>query len=331
LNYPTIREVAEAANVSANTVSKALRKRPGVNAETREKIEKIAREIGYEPNILASHLRTQKNRIIGVIITDNSNPFYAEILRGIETQSKEKGYQILIYNTDHDYKKEEQAIKLMFSYQVSGIIMDPIPSKNEHNLDLLQKRKLPYVLINRHFKHIFSNWVGFDDFQVGKTLADLLISKGHKQILFFGGEPGDPAYDDRFAGFSASMQNHGLTVVPELVANFLAMRYLSYQQMKNLLEEGLKFTAVLAFNDLAALDAMRALREYSFKIPEDVALTGVDDLYLSDLVEPGLTTMRLPKEETGRVAVDLLVDCIEKNVTERGVMLNPKLIIRHSV
>lgn len=331
MKYPTIKEIASIAGVSANTVSRALRDESGVSPETRQLIKKIANQIGYERNVLASHLRTRQNRTIGAIIIDNSNPFYAEVLKGIETECKTRGYQILIYNTQGDYAMEEQAIRLMFSYRVRGIIIDPVPNRGDDHIRLLQERKFPFVLASHYYPEIPTNWVGYDDYQVGNTLGKLLIGKGHKEILFFGGYPGDSTYDDRFAGFSAALRSHGLEPRPEQVANFQADGDAAYRRMKLLLASPGKFTAILAYNDVAALAALKAIKEESLRIPDDLALVGVDNIAMTDLVEPALTTMHLPKLEAGQVAAELLIDCIENHATDRRIVLKPNLIVRGSV
>lgn len=331
MNYPTIKEIASIAGVSANTVSRALRDESGVSPETRQLIKKIANQIGYERNVLASHLRTQQNRTIGVIIIDNSNPFYAEVLKGIETGCKARGYQILIYNTQGDYAMEEQAIRLMFSYRVRGITIDPVPNRGEDHIRLLQERKFPFVLASHYYPGIPTNWVGYDDYQVGNTLGELLIEKGHREILFFGGYPGDSTYDDRFSGFSAALRSHGLEPRPEQVANFQVDSDTAYRRMKLLLASPGKFTAVLAYNDVAALAALKAIKEESLRVPDDLALAGVDNIAMTDLVDPGLTTMHLPKQEAGQVAAELLIDCIENRTPDRRIMLKPNLIVRGSV
>lgn len=331
MHYPTIKEIASIAGVSANTVSRALRDESGVSQETRYRIKRIAGQLGYERDVLASHLRTRQNRTVGVIIIDNSNPFYAEVLKGIEAGCKVRGYQILIYNTQGDYAKEEQAIKLMFSYRVRGLIIDPVPNCGEEHIKLLKKRQFPFVLASHYYRDIPTNWVGYDDYQVGHTLGELLIEKGHRGILFFGGFPGDSTYDDRFEGFTAALRSHGIELRPDQVVNFQVDADAAYRKMKLLAASPRKFTAVLAYNDLAALAALEAMKEESLRVPHDVALVGVDNIAMTDLVEPGLTTMHLPKQEAGQVAAELLIDCIENHAPDRRIALKPRLVLRGSV
>lgn len=331
MKYPTIKEIASIAGVSANTVSRALREESGVSQTTQHRIMEIASKIGYERNVLASHLRTQQNRTVGVIIIDNSNPFYAEVLKGIEAGCKARGYQILIYNTQGDYANEDQAIKLMFSYRVRGIIIDPVPNCGEEHIRLLKERKFPFVLASHYHRDIETNWVGYDDYQVGNTLGNLLLEKGHREILFFGGYPGDSTYDDRFAGFNAALQSHGVKPRPEHVVNFQVDGDTAYRKMKLLLATPREYTAILAYNDVAALAAMKAINEESLRIPHDIAIVGVDNVGMTDLVEPGLTTMHLPKQEAGQLAAELLVDCIENRLPDRRITLKPNLIVRGSV
>ncbi|MDI7247105.1 MAG: LacI family DNA-binding transcriptional regulator [Bacillota bacterium] len=331
MRYPTIKEIASIAGVSANTVSRALRGESGVSQETTAKIRKIAGQIGYERNVLASHLRTRQNRTVGVIIIDNSNPFYAEVLKGIEAGCKLRGYQILIYNTQGDHAKEEQAIRLMFSYRARGIIIDPIPNCGESHVRLLKEKDFPFVLASHYCKDIQANWVGYDDHEVGRTLGELLISKGHSKILFFGGYPGDSTYDDRFEGFCAALRAHGLEPRPENIVNFQVDGDMAYRKMKLLVASPRRFTAIMAYNDIAALAALKAIKEEGLRVPHDIALVGVDDIAMTDLVEPGLTTMHLPKQQAGQVAAELLIDCIENHPPERRIVLKPRLVLRGSV
>jgi LacI family transcriptional regulator len=327
----TIKEVAQIAGVSANTVSRALRGESGVSVETRQHITEVAARLGYEPNIVASHLRTQKNRTIGVIVIDNSNPFYAEVLKGIENACKSRGYQILISNTQGDPAREEQAIRLMFSYRVRGMIIDPVPNSGDDRVRLLLKRQVAFVLASHYFPGLEANWVGYDDHMVGRALGNLLLDKGHERILFFGGFPGDSTYDDRFAGFQEALAHRGIECRNDCIAHFHVDYDTAYRRMKLLLTGPRSFTAVLAYNDIAALAAMAAIKEEGLLVPGDVAVAGVDDIAMTGLVDPGLTTMHLPKEEAGKLASELLIDCIESCAPPRRVMLKPSLVMRGSV
>lgn len=327
----TLKDIAIRAEVSVNTVSRALKNKPDINDKTKKRIIEIAERLGYTPNALAKSLRSKKSKTIGVVIADISSPFYSNVVKGIEDRAEEKGYSIILSNTDEQYEKEEAAVRVLLEKRVDGLLITPVQEKNRDILNLKEKM-IPFVLVGRHFDDLQTNYIAIDDVTGGFLATEHLIKKGHGRILYINGPLHiSPAWE-RLAGYKKALLEYGIGYDQKLVKGNTTEMEEAYKLTKKILSEELNFTAIFAFSDVLALGAMHALSEAKLKIPDDIAVVGYDDIEFARVAYPPLTTVRIPRYQLGREVINLLVDeIIEKSSGKLcQKTIKPELVIRES-
>ena len=326
----TQRMIAKEAGVSVNTVSRALNNKPDINPTTRRKILKIAKELGYVPNLLAKSLKSGETKTIGVIVSNLFNPFFGPVVYGIDEKIRKKGYSIIICNSDSDYKREEEAIATLVKKRVDGILITPV-KRSSLDASFLEKTKIPCVLMMSQFKAKNFDYVGFDD-KMGTFLAtEHLIKKGHKKILYLSGPPSFSLSQDRLIGYKRALNKYGIKIEKSLIRSVTPKLEEGYKVVKELLSKKFDFTAIVAFNDYIALGAMKAIFEHNLKIPDDIALVGHDDIEFASLATVPLTTVRLPKHLLGEKAAEILLSKMKgRKKKAQHFFLKPELVIRES-
>jgi len=330
MKYITLKTVAEKAEVSVNTASRAINNKPDINLETKKRVLQIAKELGYIRNAAAVALRTKKTGTIGVVIADNRNPFYAEVLNGMEEAAREKNYHIILANTQRDYKKEEEAINLLLAKRVDGLLITPVQDKDDDIKNLIEAN-IPFVVVGRDFENIEVDAVYNDEVKGGFLAAEYLIKKGHKRIALIDGFLYKSPAKGRLEGYKKALNKYRIPLDESLISVGDINIEDGYERTKQMLEKNLNFTAIFAYNDMMAFGAMQAIKEKGLRIPEDIGLVGYDDIPFSSLISPPLTTIRLKKQELGVESVKLLFSRINGNRKKtKKVMLDVELQIRES-
>ena len=328
MKYITLKMVAERAEVSVNTASRAINNKPDINEETKKRVLRIAKELGYIRNAAAVALRTKKTRTIGVVIADNSNPFYAEVLNGIEVAAREKNYHIILANTQRDYKKEEEAINLLLAKRVDGLLIAPVQDRDD-DIRKLIKTNLPFVIVGRDFENIEIDVVYNDEIKGGFLATEYLIKKGHKRIALIDGFLYKSPAKGRLEGYKKALNEYGIPLDDSLISVGDINLEDGYERTRQMLGKNLNFTAIFAYNDMMAFGAMQAIKEKGLRIPEDIGLVGYDDISFSSLMDPALTTIRLNKQELGIESVKLLLSRINGNrKIAQKIMLDVDIIAR---
>ena len=326
--YVTLKKVAERAGVSINTASRAINNKPDVNAETKKRVLKAAKELGYVRNATAVALRTRKTRTIGVVIADNRNPFYAEVLSGMEAAARKKNYHIILANTQRDYKQEEEAINLLLAKRVDGLLIAPVQDKDD-DIRRLIETNIPCVIVGRYFNDIETDAVYNDEVKGGFLATEYLIKKGHKKIAFIDGFLYKSPARGRLEGYKKALKDYGIPIDERLITVGDIDVEDGYSRTKQLFEQDIDFTALFAYNDMMAFGAIRAIKEKGLGIPEDIGLVGYDDIPFSSLMNPPLTTIRLKKQEMGMESVNLLLSRINgRRKRVKKIMLDVELIVR---
>jgi len=330
MKYITLKKVAEKAEVSVNTASRAINNKPDINEETKKRILKVAQELGYVRNDTAVALRTKKTGTIGVVIADNRNPFYAEVLNGMEEATREKNYHIILANTQRDYKKEEEAINLLLAKRVDGLLITPVQDIDDDIKNLIDAN-IPFVVVGRDFENIEVDAIYNDEVKGGFLATEYLIKKGHKRIALIDGFLYKSPAKGRLEGYKKALNKYRISLDESLISVGDINIEDGYKRTKQMLEKNLDFTAIFAYNDMMAFGAMQAIKEKDLRIPEDIGLVGYDDIPFSSLITPPLTTIRLKKQELGTESVKLLLSRINGNrkITKK-VMLGVELQIRES-
>ncbi|MDI3495548.1 MAG: LacI family transcriptional regulator [Pseudothermotoga sp.] len=328
--YVTIVDIAKRAGVSINTVSRALNNKPDISEDTKKRILSIARELGYIKNITASLLRQKQTQTVGVILADSSNPFYAEVLKGIEAASRKYGYQIILMNTERVYQNEVNAIELLFQRRVDGLLIAPVQEKDE-DIKKLSRKDIPAVILGRHFEDIEIDEIYNDDLKGGYIAANHLLENGRNKTLIICGPLYNSAARMRVEGFRKALCDHGIEFDRRRVFITDINIEDGYTAIKNALEERIKFDSVFCYNDLVAFGAIKALKEMNFSLPEEVAVVGYDDIIFSSFICPSLTTVKIKKYEMGFEAFRMLLERMRgKRKRARKILLDVELIVRES-
>jgi LacI family transcriptional regulator len=329
----TIADVAQAAGVSSQTVSRAINDKGEISPETRERILGIARQLGFRPSNIARSLVRQLTTTIGIVIPDITNPFFSEIVRGVEDAARAHAYNVFLCNTDEAPERELSALDSLLDKQVDGVILCS-PRLEEDEL-LARLEEIPYaVLINRPaaetLAHVRS--LSFDD-RAGACLAvGHLLERGHRRIGFLAGPRRSRSALQRLAGYRdclASARGRGTPAPGEWVLHCEPDLAGGERACRELLSAQPELTALLCYNDLVAIGAIHAALDSGRRIPEDLSIIGFDDIPLASYVRPPLTTLRTPKREVGAAAMQALVDLMEGQ-TQAGLPSNfpPELILR---
>lgn len=324
----TIKDVAKLAGVGIATASRALNNREDVSPSTRQKVLEAAQRLGYVPNSLARSLVYGKTKKIGVIITTILNPFYATVVSGIESVLASKGYTLILYNSNEDPYKEKEAILALRQQRVDGLILAPIEYESL-NVKYLIETKIPFVLVARRTKEEDTNFVIADDFKVGKVATQYLIEIGHRKILFLNSWKSSSA-KLRLEGYKEALREAGFLINPKLIYSLEPNTDLKALLEKILLNKS-RPTAIFCFCDSIALEVMKILKGMNFKIPEDIAIVGCDNLEYTELLSPPLTTIEISKYDMGVMAAKILLEILEaENKEPIHFVFEPKLIVRAS-
>ncbi|MBU4228620.1 LacI family transcriptional regulator [bacterium] len=330
MKYITLKMVAKRAGVSVNTASRAINNKPDINLETKKRVLQIAKELGYIRNAAAVALRTKKTGTIGVVIADNRNPFYAEVLNGMEEAAREKNYHIILANTQRDYKKEEDAINLLLAKRVDGLLITPVQDKDDDIKNLIDAN-IPFVVVGRDFENIEVDAIYNDEVKGGFLATEYLIKKGHKRIALINGFLYKSPAKGRSEGYKKALNKYRIPLDESLISVGDINIEDGHERTKQMLEKDLNFTAIFVYNDMMAFGAMQAIKEKGLRIPEDIGLVGYDDIPFSSLISPALTTIRLKKQELGAESVKLLLSRINGSRKKiKKVMLDVELVIRET-
>jgi len=330
MKYITLKMVAESAGISVNTASRAINNKQDINSETKKRVLQIAKELGYIRNAAAVALRTKKTGTIGVVIADNRNPFYAEVLNGMEETAREKNYHIILANTQRDYQKEEEAINLLLAKRVDGLLIAPVQDRDDDIRNLIEAN-FPFVILGRDFENIKVDAVYNDEIKGGFLAAEYLIKKGHKRIAFINGFLHKSPARGRLEGYKKALKKFGIPLDDILVSVGDIDVEDGYKRTKQMIKKNLDFTAIFAYNDMMAFGAMQAIKEKGLRIPEDIGLVGYDDIPFSSLISPALTTVKVKKQNLGVESVKLLFSRINGSRKKmKKIMLDVELQIRET-
>lgn len=309
----TIKDIAKVANVSYATVSRALSGSPEIGKETRERVLKICRDMGYTTNYVARSMVMKSTKLIGLVVANIDNPFMSEIAFHIETTAREHGYNLMLCNSAHDLDVEKQVFKLLVGRQVDGIII--VPTSVE-TCSVLRPYldKVPTVFVSENLKDAAESYVAVDNFRGTCIGTEYLYGLGHRNILYFGRRKSSTTHQLRAEGYVASCEKFGIK--PQFFNSsftYSSIRH-GYHMAKSLFQKPLECTAIFAATDSLALGIMEAADECGIRIPEDVSLMGFDNIKYAGLPKINLTTIEQPTPAMASVAVDVLLDKM-KNAT----------------
>jgi LacI family transcriptional regulator len=327
----TIHDVARKAGVSSTTVSHVLNNTRFVSEELRNRVLESVNEVGYRPNILARSLRSGETKTIGLIVPDNSNPFFAEIARHIEDVGFERGYSLILCNSDNSQKKQSTYVDVLLSKRVDGIILISAGEK-EDDLSGLFETGIPVVIADREIPEMFADIVLVDNEAGGYIATKYLIDLGHRRIACVTGPSKVSPSAHRVSGYKRALDEAGLMLDPALIVPGDFSLQSGEVALNELLALKQPPSAVFVCNDLMAIGAIRAAFDHGLRIPDDLSIIGFDDILLAPATFPALTTIAQPKLEIARTTTELLIQRMqEREAGERKrVLLTPQLVIRES-
>lgn len=326
----TIRDVAAAAGVSYQTVSRVINNRPDVAEETRRRVWQVIEELGYQPSAIARGLVSKRTYTLGLITADFSDYFFTQVIVGAEAEARKQGYFFMLCSTERNPDDEPEYLRLLTEREVDGILFAR-PSTEEdsrHILSLIQQG-VPLVTTAYWLPGEKLTVVDVDNVDGGLQATECLIKRGHRRIGMITGPAGWKSVNDRTEGYKLALSRAGIPFDASLVEYGDWSYQSGYEAMQRLLAKAPQITALFAQNDQMAIGAMRALREAGRRIPDDVALVGYDDIPAAAYCDPPLTTIRQPMQQVGKVATHLLIELINDPDAERKeVLLKTELIRR---
>lgn len=327
VNY---NDIAKLAKVSPTTVSHVINETRFVMPETKERVFKAMNKLKYQPNLLARSLATGKTHTIGLVISDIRNPFYPELVQGVEELAVKNDYNVFLCNTDYDIEKGVKSIGALIKRKIDGIVVAS-SQVDSSVLKQLTETDVNFVLVDWCKRNIKVDSLYFD-YKVGIAEAvSHLISLGHRNIYFISGPEKLKTAEIRMRNFIDTLESHK--------DNNLSYKILEgdhkidggYEAAKKILKEKDPPTAVVCSNDLTAIGAMKAFQKAGVKIPEDISIVGLDNIALTEIVSPALTTIELERYKIGRTAMELLLNRIkDKELPKQICVFKTRLIIRES-
>jgi len=328
----TLRDVAEAAGVHPGTASRALNNPSEVNAKTAARVRRMAARLGYVPNPNARGLKTSRSNLLGVVIPDLTNPLFPPIIRGIDDTVGERGFRAVIVNTDTDLGKEVEQVQALRARQVDGLLV--CTAMLHHPLfQRLQEEKFPLVYLVRTVADSHVSSVTGDDASGITMIVDHLAQLGHRHIAHIAGPQDNSAGVRRLRAFESAMSDLGLPVREGMIV--IADKFQEEHgavAARRLLDDDHQVTAIVAANDLLALGTYDTLSDRGLHCPDDVSVTGFNDMPFLDKISPPLTSINVPRYEIGAQGATLLLEALTAPQTyqPRSVQLPVQLVVRGS-
>ncbi len=332
----TIKDIARRAGVSHPTVSRALRGDPLVTPETTARIRRAAAELGYVPSAAARSLKTNRSRVIGVIVNRISDAFYSEVLDGIQAVLDVEGYTFFLSSANNDSEREKALARAMIGRGVDGLIVCSSFVSAQYRA-LLTARDTPLVVVHNRSADGAANAIEHDDRQASRIVTRHLIELGHTRIAFIGNARAGRESNERLQGMCDEMRSAELPVRSEYLVQ-VATGQLTQQDdaILSLLQQAEPPTAIVCFNDSIAISTIRMLQALGCRVPEDCSVVGFDNISFSAFVTPPLTTFDQPKSQLGEAAARMMLDLLrthgrrDANVTPQVMTLLGNLLVRNS-
>jgi DNA-binding LacI/PurR family transcriptional regulator len=327
----TIRDVARYASVSTTTVSHVINGTRFVEPETEERVRQAIARLGYRPNLLARSLRRQETHTIGLLVPDNSNPFFAEVARVIEDAGFAKGYSVILCNSDLSDAKQAAYLDVLLSKRVDGVLLVSSVAQQEP-LEQVLAAGIPVVVVDRDVPDLPVDQVLVANDEGGFLAGQYLARLGHRRIGCITGISDETPSSGRVIGFRRALAEAGIALPAEAIVRGNERYAGGEEAMAKLLRRDLGLTAVFAFNDVMAIGALTALRRAHVAVPEAISIIGFDNIVQSAAMMPALTTVAQPVAELGQVSIRLLLDRIAQPHEPRSrITLPTQLIERESV
>lgn len=331
----TIKDIAKEVGVSHSTVSRALRGMPLISEETRSRIQETAVELGYLPSAVARSLKTNRSQALGVILSKIDDPYFSEILQGIEEVAQRDSYSLFISASQRDPVREETIVQVMRQHRVDGMIICSTTFSNQQNQQF-SRYGIPVVVVNNQAAEDYRYSIYHDDVDGSRQITRHLIELGHRKIAYLGNSRSGRINQDRLTGFRQEMAAAGLFLPLEYVHEISGSDPENgMQAVEHFLDLPNGPTALVCFNDRMAIGALKGLQQRGIQVPAQFSVTGFDNIVFSNYTNPALTTFDQPKRFIGQKAAELILSLL--NPASKGHMpeqkiqiLKGKLLVRGS-
>lgn len=332
----TIKDIARQAGVAHTTVSRALRGSPLISTEVSERIKRIAEEMSYHPSAAARSLKTKRTQVLGVIVSNIADPFFSEILQGIDDTAQRSGYSLFIASAQHHSEREQAIAKTMREHRVDGVILCSTPFSAGQGKQFLAD-DTPIVVINNQSAEDYHYSIFHDDLDGSRQITQHLIELGHRKIAYLGNSLSGRTNLDRLTGYTQEMASAGLPVPASYIHEVdSGMPESGTGGLQHFLALPEPPTAIFCFNDLLAIGVLQGLHAAGICVPQRCSVAGFDNISFSAYTNPTLTTLDQPKRHIGAEAARLLLALIDPHIaddakpTQKVQMLKGKLLVRES-
>ncbi|GAA4818127.1 LacI family DNA-binding transcriptional regulator [Litoribaculum gwangyangense] len=330
----TIKDIANVLNISPAAVSKALHDDSRISKKTKEAVKKVAKDLNYQPNHLASALRKGKSNLVGVIVPRTNSNFFSSVIENIEEVLNKEGYHIIITQSNESYKKECANIDTLLFTQVDGIIA----SMANETVDLshyekIKSKGIPLILFDRGENDLNVDYIGINDYDSSHMIVEHLISKGCKRIAHIGGFKRTRIFNNRIRGYLDAIKKHHLSFENDLLIESDLTLEDGRIQMQKLLNLNKQPDAVYVAGDYAALGALQILQENNIKVPDDMRLVGFGNEPFTSLVSPSITSINQHSADIGKLAAETFLSLVKSENLKQSLtkkILDAELIIRDS-
>lgn len=333
----TIKDIAKATGVSPSTVSRVIADNPRISSDTKKKVRKAMKELGYHPNIHARNLVAQSTKAIGVILPSSAdkalqNPFFPEILRGIGSVTHKEQYTMMLSSGQTEDEIFAEVERMVYGRYVDGMIL--LYSRMDDRItNFLRENEFPFVIVGKPYEYMNEiTHVDNDNFTAGKEITEYLIAQGHQRIAFIGGARDLFVTMDREKGYETALQEAGLEDVKDYHIHTEFLKSAGREAVESLLALEKRPTAIVISDDLISLGVLGMLEDSGIRVPEDISLVSFNNVYLSEITRPALTTIDIQIYELGAQSAKALIEkAVEKSEPVKRIIIPHKVIYRDSV
>ncbi|MGN7821300.1 LacI family DNA-binding transcriptional regulator [Chitinophaga sp. 22536] len=330
----TIVDIAKALQLSKSTVSRALTGHPSVKADTRQAVLELAEKMDYQRNMLAISLITRKTNTIGIIVPEFTSSYFPNVTIGAQEVASKAGYNTVICQSNESYETEVANTKVMLANQVDGILVSlSKETRNFDHLKIFQRKGIPIVFFNRVCDDMDVPKVIVDDFEGAYKAVSHLLERGRKRIAHLSGPTSLRISEKRLNGYKAALKKHNVPYDESLVIPYDLNTDMVHIYVTHLLSLPQPPDAIFAISDPTAIEIIQVIKKKGLRVPEDMAVVGFSNDFASGLIHPSLTTVAQPVKEIGRTAAQLLIDQINRDLSDwKSIIrvLKTELIVRES-
>ncbi|MBE7177548.1 MAG: LacI family DNA-binding transcriptional regulator [Mucilaginibacter polytrichastri] len=330
----TIVDIARALGISKSTVSRALTGNPNIRPETLEAVMAMAKQLDYQRNMHAISLITRKSNTIGIIVPEFLSSYFPKVITGAQVVASAAGYNVIISQSNESYTTEVANTQVMLANQVDGLMVSMTrETLNFDHFKIFQRKGIPIVFFNRVCDEMDVPKVMVDDYEGAFKAVEHLLSTGKRRIAHLAGPHSLSISVKRLNGYLDALKKHGIPIDEELIIPYDLTIPKVKIYVTHLLQLRKPPDAIFAINDPTAIEAIQVIKKMGLRIPQDIAIVGFSNDYVSSIIEPSLTTLSQPVEKIGETAMELLLDQMNRNVADWKAVtrvLQTHLIVRNS-